>query len=114
MHQNKLLIVDDEKIILAAWEEELKHAGYDVKTALKGKKAVELVRHEKPDFVITDLVMPEMNGVEVCKIIKKMYPDIEVVFISGHPAELEKNLMAFIKVGGREEFLRTPLLKDEL
>ena len=61
-----------------------------------------------------NLVMPNMNGVEVCKNIKKISPDIEVVFVSGHPSELETHIVDFISSGGREEYLRKPLIENEL
>ncbi len=58
--------------------------------------------------------MPEMGGVEFCVKIKGMYPDTEVVFVSGHPAQTEKQIMDFLDAGGRDEYLRKPLLQDEL
>ena len=58
--------------------------------------------------------MPEMGGVEFCGKIKEMYPDTEVVFVSGHPTQTEKQIMDFIDAGGRDEYLRKPLLADEL
>ena len=114
MNKTRVLIVDDEPIVLVAWEEELKDAGYDVWTASRGKKAIEIVKKVKPDIVITDLVMPEMNGVEVCRNIKEICPDSDVILVSGNPNELERLLMDFIKAGGRDELLRKPLIKDEL
>jgi CheY-like chemotaxis protein len=114
MKRVKILLVDDEEIILVGWQEALEPSGYMVRTSLSGKKAVEMAREEKPDIVVTDLVMPGMSGVEVCKKIKEMYPDTEVVFVSGHPHETEKQMMDFLKAGGRDEFLRKPLFKDEI
>ncbi len=114
MREISILLVDDEEIILVGWQEELESAGYKVSTASSGKEAVEMVKQEKPDLVITDIVMPEMNGIEVCREVKKVHPEIEVVFVSGHPREIEKYQMEFIKLGGREEYLRKPLFKNEL
>ena len=110
----KILIADDEELILLAWKKELESEGYKVITALNGKLAVDAAAKEKPDIVITDLIMPEMNGVEVCRKIKEMYPDTQVVFVSGHPVQTEKQIMDFIAAGGRDEYLRKPLLKDEI
>lgn len=110
----KILLVDDEEIIRVAWTAELETAGYQVRSASRGEQALQLAKEERPDIVITDLVMPGISGVEVCRELKEIYPDVEVVFVSGHPSELEKNLLNFIRVGGREEFLRKPLLEDEL
>jgi CheY-like chemotaxis protein len=114
VEKTRILLVDDEAIILLGWQKELESEGYDVKTALSGRAAVELAKEEKPDIVITDLVMSEMNGVEVCRQIKEMYPDTKVVFVSGHPLETQKHLMPFINAGGTDEYLRKPLLEDEI
>lgn len=110
----KILIADDEELILLAWKKELESEGYVVITASNGKLAVETAAKEKPDIVITDLIMPEMSGVEVCRNIKEMYPDTEVVFVSGHPAQTEKQIMDFIAAGGRDEYLRKPLFDNEI
>jgi CheY-like chemotaxis protein len=114
MVRAKILLVDDEKDFLDSWKKLLESVDYDVKIASSGKEAIELVKQEKPDIVFTDLVMPGMDGVEVCKTIKKLYPDVLVVFISGYPFELENNLVNFIKAGGKDMYLRKPLYKEEL
>jgi len=110
----KILIVDDEELILLGWKKELESEGYEVRTALNGKEAVDEAAREKPDIVISDLIMPEMDGVEVCRKIKEMYPDTEVVFVSGHPVQTEKQIIDFISAGGRDEYLRKPLLENEI
>lgn len=114
MKKLNVLIVDDDEVALAGLKEELSSEPYAVKTALGGKNALEKARRDRPDVVITDLVMPGINGVEVCRGIKTMYPDTEVVFISGHPTEIERFLLEFVNAGGRDEFLRKPLVEDEL
>ena len=114
MSKARILLVDDEELVLVGWQEVLESSGYHVKTALSGKEAIEIVNEERPDIVFTDLIMPEMNGVEVCRIIKALFPDTEVVFVSGHPRETEKLLMDFINAGGRDEYLRKPLYKEEI
>ncbi len=114
MKKDKILLVDDDEIVLSTWQEQLKLAGYDVKTALSGKQAIKMIEAEVVDIVFTDLLMPKMNGVEVCKRIKELCSDIEVVFVSGYPYETEKYLMDFLKAGGRDEYLRKPLLEAEM
>lgn len=114
MAKGKILIIDDEKIFLEAHREEIEEAGHEVKIALSGKEAIALARKEKFNIVFVDLVMPEMNGVEVCKEIKKISPKTEVTLISGHPEEIRRYEIDFITAGGREEWLRKPLGEDEL
>jgi YesN/AraC family two-component response regulator len=114
MNKLRILLVDDEAIILIGWQKELEPEGYDVRTALTGREAVEMAKEEKPDIVITDLVIPDMNGVEICRKIKEMYPDTNVVLVSGHPVETKNYVMDFINAGGRDEYLRKPLIEDEI
>lgn len=114
MEKGKVLIVDDEEIFLVATQRELEAAGHDVKIALSGKKAIEIAKSGKFDIVYTDLVMPEMNGVELCKEIKKISPKTEVILISGHPNEIQEHQSAFWDAGGKDKILRKPLGNDEL
>ena len=114
MKKANVLLVDDEALVLSGWKFSLESAGYRVKTALSGDDAISMIEDEKPDIVFTDLVMPRMNGVEVCRNIKAMHPDIEVVLVSGHPAEIDKHLMDFLKAGGKDVYLRKPLFKEEI
>ncbi len=109
-----ILLIDDDEIVLVGWQRELESSGFTVRTAESGSRAIEIAKEEKPAVVITDLVMPNMNGVEVCKKIKEMHPDSQVVLISGHPEEIKRNQIDFVRAGGREEFLRKPLLDNEL
>lgn len=110
----KVLLVDDEELILLGWQYMLETEGYQVLTALNAEKAIEIIRKENPDILITDLIMPGMNGVELCKKAKEINPKIEVVLISGHPVGLKNFQIDFIKAGGRDEFLKKPLYKDEI
>lgn len=112
--RDKILLIDDDETVLALWEEQFKSAGYHVRAALNGEKAIDMIKKERADIVFTDLFMPKMNGVEVCRRIKELCPDTEVVFVSGHPQEIEKHLMDFIKAGGRDEYLRKPLFENEM
>ncbi len=114
MKRNKILLIDDDEIVLVGLKEELKSAGYNVRTALSGEKAIEMIKKERADVVFTDLVMPGINGVEVCKRLKTLYPDIVIILISGHPKEIEKYQMDFNTAGGIDEFLRKPLLENEI
>jgi len=65
MSKKKILVVDDEKIVLRASVKELEKAGYIVFTAINEDEALNIVRAEKPDLVFADLVMQGTNGVEV-------------------------------------------------
>jgi two-component system, OmpR family, alkaline phosphatase synthesis response regulator PhoP len=66
----KILAVDDEKHILRLVQINLEKAGYDVLTGTNGREAVEKVRAEKPDLVVMDVMMPEMDGFEALQTLK--------------------------------------------
>lgn len=111
---NKIMIVDDEKIFLRAAQIELESAGYNVKVVSSGNQSIKLAGDEKFAIVFTDLIMPDMSGIDVCKAIKTISPETEVVLISGHPEQIQACQADFFKAGGRDEILRKPLLEDEL
>lgn len=78
-----ILIIDDESIIRQVFSFYLEDMGYSVLTAENGKKGIELYNRERPDVVMTDLRMPEMDGLEVLKKIHEDSEDMPVVVISG-------------------------------
>ena len=110
----KILIVDDEPLARKTYTAELEKAGFQVKEADSPEAAVQLIDKGPFDIVYVDLVLPKMNGVELCKLIKQKYPDTEVVLISANPAEILKFQRDFWAAGGRDEILRKPLAENEL
>lgn len=80
----KVLVIDDEKATLTMFRLFLSAYGYDVLVAEDGKTGLEILRKECPPIVFTDLKMPEMDGFEVLKQIKKTAPNTEVIVITGH------------------------------
>ena len=79
----KILFIDDEEGIRKVIKLTLSDAGYDVVTAANGKQGMEICAKENPQIVITDIRMPEMNGIEVLKKIKEDFPDMEVIMVTG-------------------------------
>ena len=114
MAKGKILVVDDEQIVLTAFKIELEQDGYQVKTALSGKEAIALALKEPFDIVYTDLVMPEINGTQLCRQIKRIAPQTEVVLFSGSPYEVALEQEGFTQAGGRDEMLRKPLGENVL
>ena len=114
MAKGKILLIDDEQIFLVAHHEELQDAGYEIVTALTGKDAIAVAEKEKFDIVYVDLIMPDMNGVEVCKEMKKVSPDTVVGLVSGQPKEILKYWKSFLDAGGKDKILRKPLRDKEL
>jgi two-component system nitrogen regulation response regulator NtrX len=79
-----LLIVDDEPSILQSLGGLLSDEGFGVATALNGYEALKIIEAESPDLVLLDIWMPGIDGIETLKEIKKEYPNIQVIIITGH------------------------------
>ena len=83
----KILVVDDEKDFLFTMEYWLKSNGYEVKAVTNGKQALEELKIFKPNVILLDINMPEMDGVETLKQIRKMDKDVPVVIITAYIGE---------------------------
>ena len=81
---NSILLVDDEEGIRKVLRIVLSDMGYRVLTAQNGVEAMRLFKEEIPPIVLTDIKMPEMDGIELLRRIKKANPDTEVIMITGH------------------------------
>lgn len=88
----KVLIAEDEHNIRQGLEDILNAEGYETVTAENGRIAIELYESEKPDFICLDIMMPEMNGYDVCRTIRDSNKDIPVIFISAKSEEVDKVL----------------------
>lgn len=80
----KILVADDEMSIRLLYSEELKAEGYEVYLAANGREAIEIVEKIPLDFVILDLKMPEMDGIEALRQIKERHPDLPVIFSTAY------------------------------
>lgn len=109
----KILVVDDEPSIGRLVKMSLAVEGYDVKTATSGFEAMEEIEQSKPELIVLDIMMPGMNGYEVCMEIRKnpMTKDIKVVFLTarGNPGDAQQGFA----VGG-DDYIIKPFDPDEL
>ena len=80
----KILVVDDEAIVRESLRDWLSDCGYQIFTAENGHQALEIIERERLSIVITDLVMPEMDGIELMKRAKDIIPNIEVIIITAY------------------------------
>ena len=78
-----VLLVDDEPLIVDTLTEVLEDAGFRVLPAYDGWAALEKVAHCRPDYLLSDVLMPKMNGVELAIAIQKMYPSTRITLFSG-------------------------------
>jgi len=78
-----VLLVDDEKLIVDTLAEILEGAGFHVLPAYDPWSALEKIVHLRPDYVLSDVLMPRMNGVEMAIAIRKMHPSTRIMLFSG-------------------------------
>lgn len=107
----KILAVDDEEVILDSFRKILVLDGYSVDTVETGQEALGLIQKHHYDFVFTDLKMPQMDGVEVCKSVKHLRPDIDVIIITGY-ASVETAVETMKH--GAMDYVQKPFTEDEL
>ena len=82
----RILVVDDEDIIRVLLTEILTEDGYEIVTAPDGKDAIDILEHEQFDLIISDMVMPGKNGIEVLQAAFRIDPHYQVIMITGYPS----------------------------
>lgn len=96
----KVLLVDDDSSELLAFQVVLQSFGFDVAGFSNGKDALESLQHSTPDLVITDMVMPDMDGFELIKLIRALHQDVPILALSGiGPREGKLYLSMAAKLG---------------
>ena len=108
-----VLIVDDTESNIRLLAHVVKSEGYDVMAAFSGQEALEMVSKRKPDLILLDVMMPEMDGFEVCKRLKESdeYSDIPVIFLSAL-SETDTKVKGF-NVGG-VDYITKPFQRQEV
>lgn len=109
--QKRILVVDDEENTRLALTRLLSREGYDVKTASNGSEALNQIRNQPVELVITDLNMPVMNGLTFLRELNREHPASNVIMITAY-GEVESYLEALNL--GAFEYLNKPVKLDEL
>jgi DNA-binding response OmpR family regulator len=115
LQKGKILVVDDEPIVCRGMEKIFKNAGFAVDSAFSGKSAIEKTRQTDYDVVFVDLVMPEMDGIQTCKELRRVNSKISIVSMTG---KLDQDPIIkeieFAKAGGRSYYLYKPFAEEEI
>jgi len=111
MNRKKILIVDDEEAVRFILKDLMDFFGYDSETVGGGLEALEMVKNKAFDMVITDINMPDMNGLELIKRIKEAHPSIDLIAITGY--DMEYRYTDVIEVGA-SDFIVKPFENNEL
>jgi len=117
MRQDKILIVDDEEIVVDALEGLLLDEGYDVVTASDGDEAIEKIQAERPDLIVLDAQIPKKDGFKVCHEVKmdedESISKILVIIITGAFTDPKSHARALL-VSKADDFILKPFKSEIL
>ena len=103
--KSRILVVDDEDGLRTILSSELMSVGYEVSSASDGEEAISMVQNKKFDLVLLDIKMPKVDGFEALKFIKKSFPAMKVIMLTGF-ADLKNAIES--KKHGAEDFVSKP------
>jgi len=110
-----ILIIDDDNQLRGMLRQTLELAGYDVLDAPNGKEGIKLYRQDPADLVITDLIMPEKEGIETIMDLKRDFSDVKIIAISGGGRiDAEEYLHMAEKLGAQRTLTKPFELKELL
>jgi DNA-binding response OmpR family regulator len=111
--KSKILVVDDEPNIAELLEIDLDSAGYEVIIAYNGKEALERVKEIRPDLILLDVMMPELNGFQTCEILRKDEDNISIPIIMLTAQDDESEISKALELGA-DDYAIKPVKKNEL
>ncbi|OQA06373.1 MAG: Alkaline phosphatase synthesis transcriptional regulatory protein PhoP [bacterium ADurb.Bin374] len=113
MEQKKILVADDEPHILRVVKDKLANAGFTVVTASNGEEALETARREKPSLVLLDVMMPKMNGFDVCRTLRAEaeFKGVPILLLTARGQEIDRHMGL---EAGASEYITKPFSPREL
>ncbi len=109
-NRNKILIVEDEPTLVDTLDYSLRKQGYTVLTVTDGRAAIELARKERPDLVVLDIMLPGLDGFEVCRILRQEM-SMPILMLTARTEEVDK--IVGLEVGA-DDYLTKPFSMREL
>ena len=110
----RILIIDDDHHILLMIKKMLERVGFEVELASNGNKGLELLKWMPVDLVITDIIMPEKEGLETIREMKKLHSDLKIIAMSGGGKISPENYLGTAKVFGASRVLEKPFTQKQL
>jgi two-component system OmpR family response regulator len=110
MANSKILVVEDDTNLLETLKYNFRKEGYDVVTATDGELAVDSARREKPDIIILDIMLPKLNGFEVCRILRREMT-VPILMLTAKADETDK--IVGLEIGG-DDYMTKPFSMREL
>ena len=110
----RILIIDDDEQVLDMLYESLTREGYDVLRAPNGEQGLRLYRQEPVDLIITDIIMPEKEGIETIIELRKDFPDVKIIAMSGGGRIVTKDYLHLAKIFGVQRTFKKPVAREQL
>lgn len=110
----RVLIIDDEQLARFTMREILEGGGYEVVEAANGREGLERQREHRCDAVVTDIIMPEKEGIETIIELRKDFPEITIVAISGGGRTRNLDFLALAEKFGADRILPKPFSEEDL
>lgn len=110
----RILVADDEESIRSLLRHILECAGYEVVDAENGQVALEKCREQRPDLVLTDIVMPEMEGIGFMLQLRREYPGLKVIAMSGGGRIGPETYLPMAREFGAVHTLEKPFRRDDV
>jgi DNA-binding response OmpR family regulator len=107
---DKILVVEDDRTLLDVLKYNLVKEGYNVITATDGAQALEIARSQKPELIVLDIMLPELNGLEVCRILRKDMT-VPILMLTAKGEEIDKIVGLEI---GADDYMTKPFSMREL
>ena len=109
-----ILVIDDDDLLRGMLREMLEIAGYEVREAVNGRQGLGLFQLDPADLVVTDIVMPEQEGLETIVELRKAWPDVQIIAISGGGAYHTTDYLQSAKLLGAVQTFPKPCDSKEL
>ena len=110
----RILIIDDDVQVLDMLGQTFEQEGYEVIIAANGKEGIRLYREDPADLIITDLIMPEKEGIETIRELKRDFPDVKIIAISGGGRLDPEGYLHTAKMLGANRTFTKPVKREEL
>ena len=109
-----IVVIDDEPVVCDTITEMLQKAGHDVRSASDGNVGIKLCQEQPPHIVITDIIMPEKEGIETIVDIRRTYPGIKIIAMSGGADVGSMPVLQLAEMVGADKVLKKPFLPSEI
>jgi DNA-binding NtrC family response regulator len=110
----KIIIIDDEPHILLMLKKMLERAGYEIDIATNGMEGLELFKKSPSDLVITDIIMPEKEGLETIREMKSLQSGLKIIAMSGGGKITADNYLQTAKLFGASRIIEKPFTQQQM